>query len=71
MAQVGPWLDELPHALTLFRRDHEAAAVRRMDPLCPVDFWWMPGWIPRRQPQGGEAALTALLTGLVQTHTTD
>ena len=38
MAQVGPWLDELPHALTLFRPDHEAAAVRRMDPLCPADL---------------------------------
>ncbi len=38
MAQVGPWLDELPHALTLFRPDHEAAAVGRVDPLCPADF---------------------------------
>jgi len=38
MTHGGAWLDELPHALTLFRRDHEAAAFTRVDPLCPADF---------------------------------
>jgi len=37
MPHGGAWLDALLHALTLFRRDHEAVGVRRVDPLCPTD----------------------------------